>query len=65
LGIIIERRFNFNEHTEYITGKCIKLIHALSKSARINWRLRHDVLRIIHTGTILPVLSYGAPVWIE
>jgi len=64
LGTIIDRRFNFNEHVEYITGKCIKLIHALSKSAKINWGLRHDVLRI-YTGAILTILSYGAPVWIE
>jgi hypothetical protein len=27
--------------------------------------LRHDVLRIIYNGAILPILSYGAPVWIE
>jgi hypothetical protein len=65
LGILIDRRFSFNEHTEYITGKCIKLIHALSKSAKINWGLKHDFLRIIYTGAILPILSYGAPVWIE
>jgi hypothetical protein len=36
LGITIERKFDFNEHMEYITGKCIKPIHALSKSAKIN-----------------------------
>ena len=65
LGIIIDRRFNFNAHIEYITGKCIKLIHTLSKSAKINSGLRHDILRIIYTGAILLILSYGAPVWIE
>jgi len=65
LGIVTDRRFNFNEDIEYVTGKCIKLIHALSKSAKINWGLRHDILRIIYTGAILPILSYGAPVWIE
>jgi hypothetical protein len=65
LGTIIERWHNFNEHTEHITGKCIKLIHALSQSAKINRRLRHEVLRIIYTGAILPILSYGAPVWID
>jgi len=65
LGIIIDRRFNFNEHTENIAGNCIKIIHALSKSAKINWGLRHNVLRIIYTGAILPILSYGAPIWIE
>jgi hypothetical protein len=65
LGITIDRRFNFNQHIDNITGKCIKIIHALSKSAKINWGLRQNVLRIIYTGAILPILSYGAPVWIE
>ena len=36
LGIIIDSKFKFTEHTNYITGKCPKLINALSKSARIN-----------------------------
>ena len=49
LGRIIDGRFSFNKHIEYITGICIKLIHALSKSAKINWGLRQDVLRIIYT----------------
>jgi hypothetical protein len=62
LGIIIDRRFNFNAHIEYTTGKRIKFTHALSKLAKVNWGLRHDVLRIIHSGTILRILSYGAPV---
>jgi hypothetical protein len=44
LGIIIDKRLNFNAHIDYTTGKCIKLIHALSKSAKVNWGLRHDVL---------------------
>ena len=47
LGITIDRRLNFNQHINKITGKSIKIIHSLSKSARINWGLRHDVLRII------------------
>jgi hypothetical protein len=65
LGITIDSRFNFKQHIDNIPGKSIKIVHALSKSAKINWRLRHDVLRIIYDGAILPLLSYGAPVWIE
>ena len=65
VSIIINRRFNFNEHIKNIAGKCINIIHALSKSAKINWGLRHDVLRIIYAGAILPILSYGALIWIE
>jgi hypothetical protein len=63
LGVIIDKRLNFNAHIEYTTGKCIKLIHALSKSAKINWGLRHDVLQMIYSGAILPILSYGVQVW--
>ena len=65
LRITIDRRFNINRHTDKITGKSIKIIHSLSKSANINWGLRYDVLRIIYNGAVLPILSYGAPVWIE
>ena len=65
LGITIDKIFNFNQHIDKITAKSIKIVHALSKSAKINWGLRHDILRIIYNGTILPILSYGAPAWIE
>ena len=53
LGIIIERGFTFNAHIDYTTGKCISLTHALSKSAKFNWGLRHDLLRKTYSGTIL------------
>jgi hypothetical protein len=62
LGIIIDKRFNFNTHTDYTTGKHIKLIHTLSKSAKVNRGLRYEVLRMIYSGAILPILSYGAQV---
>jgi len=48
-----------------MAGKCIKITHAISKSPKISWGLRHDVLRTIYAGTILTILSYGAPIWIE
>jgi len=65
LGIIIDKRLNFNAHIDYMTGKCIKLLHALSKSAKVNWGLRHDVLRMVYSGAILPILSYGVQVWVD
>ena len=62
LGIIIDKRLNFNTHIDYTTGKCMKLIHCLSKSAKVNWVLRHEGIRMIYSGVILPILSYGAQV---
>ena len=51
-------------HIDYTTWKCVKLIHTLSNLAKVNWGL-HDVLRMVHSGAILPILSYRAQAWIE
>jgi hypothetical protein len=37
LGIIIDSKLNFREHIMYISSKCTKLIHALSRSAKQSW----------------------------
>ena len=63
LGIIMDNKFKFNEHITYAAAKCTKLIYSLSKSAKLTWGLRHNVLRTIYEGAILPLLMYGAPVW--
>ena len=65
LGIIIDSKLNFREHVLYVSNKCTKLIHALSKSAKQQWGLRHAALYTIYKGAILPLLLLGAPVWIE
>jgi hypothetical protein len=49
----------------YISRKCITLIYALSKSAKLCWGLSHEALKTIHKGAILPLLLYGVPAWIE
>jgi hypothetical protein len=65
LGIIIDNKFKFSEHRRYTAEKCTKLIYSLSKSAKISWGLKHGALKTIYKGAILPLLLYGAPVWIE
>jgi len=63
LGIIIASKLNFREHLIYISTKCSKLIHALSKSAKLSWGLKREALHTIYKGAILP-LMYGVPIWI-
>ena len=65
LGRIIVSKFKFSEHISYAAIRCVKLIHSLSKSAKISWGLQHEVLQTIYKEVILPHLLYGAPVWIE
>jgi ribonuclease HI len=65
LGIILDSKLKFREHIMYIASKCTKLIHALSKSAKLSWGLSHEAMYTIYKGAILPLLLYGVPVWIN
>jgi hypothetical protein len=65
LGIIMDSKFKFRKHITYTGKKCIKLIYSISKSAKTTWGLRHKVLKTIYEGASLPLLLYGAPVWID
>jgi len=65
LGIIIDNKIKFSEHISYAAERCTKLIHSLSKSAKVSWGLKHEALKTVYKGAILPLLLYGAPVWIE
>jgi hypothetical protein len=66
LGIIRDSKFKFTEHISYAAEGCTKLIQSLSKSAKVSWGLRHEALKTIYKGAILPLLLHGgAPVWIE
>jgi hypothetical protein len=61
LGIIFDSKLTFREHVNYMAEKCTKLIYSLSKSAKLNWRLKHAALKTTETGGILHRLLYRAP----
>ena len=65
LGIIIDMKLTFKDHINHITNKCSKLIFALLKPAKLIWGLGHGALKTVYTGAILPLLQYGAPIWIK
>ena len=65
LGIILDHKFRFNDHITYAAERCKKLIYSLSKVAKMTWRIKHKAMGTIYKGAILPLLSYGVPIWIE
>jgi len=65
LGIITYHKFRFKEHTNYAVERCTKLIYNLSKTAKISWGIKHEAMKTIYIGAILPLLLYGAPVRID
>jgi ATP-dependent Clp protease adapter protein ClpS len=52
LGVIIDNKFKFSKHTSYTAERCTKLIHSLSKSGKLSWRLKHEALKTIYKGAI-------------
>jgi hypothetical protein len=37
----------------------------LARSAKLQWGLRNKALKNIYEGTLIPLLTYEAPVWEE
>jgi len=65
LGIMLDHKFRFNEHIQYTAERCGKLIHSLARAARMTWGIKYTAMDIIFKVAIIPLLIYGAPVWIE
>ena len=65
LSIIMDHKFSFKEHVTYVAERCTKLIHSLSRSAKVTWGIKQEALKTIYKGVILHLLLYGAPVWID
>jgi hypothetical protein len=65
LGIVIDHKFMLQKHISYAAERCTKLIYNLSKMAKLSWGIRNEKIKTIYKGAILPLLTYGAPVWID
>ena len=63
IGVYFDSRFSFDRHLDYITGKCIPIINMLAKSVKLKWGMGHRALKVIYSGAIEPILTYGAPIW--
>jgi hypothetical protein len=65
LGIYFDNRQSFQKHIEHITEKSRKIIYMLGKTAKLKWGLRHKSPKTIYEGALVPLMTYGAPVWEE
>jgi hypothetical protein len=65
LGIYFDDRLTFNTHIKYLAENSTKLIHMLGRSAKLQWGLGNKALKTIYEGALIPLLTYGAPVWEE
>ena len=61
----MDQKFRFQEHIKYAADRCTKLIHILSRAVKLSWGIKSGAIATIYKGAILPLLTYGAPVWID
>jgi hypothetical protein len=48
LGIIIDHKFTDKEHIAYVAEGCAKLIHGLSRAAKVSWGIKHGAMKTIY-----------------
>jgi len=65
LRIYFDCRLTFDKHNENIVEKSMTMTYMLGKSAKLHWGLGHKSLKIIYEGALIPILTFGAPVWEE
>ena len=65
LGIYFDRKFNFNAHIDHTVAKLITLISMLVRIANPQCSLGHKALKTIYEGAVVPILTYGARIWVE
>ena len=61
LGIYLEGKPNFNAHIDHTVTKSITLISMVARTAKLHWGVGHKALKT----AVVPILTYGAPIWIE
>jgi len=55
LGIILDQKFRFQEHIKCVAERCAKLVHTLSRAAKLSWGIRGEAISTIYKGAILPL----------
>jgi hypothetical protein len=65
LRISFDSRLTFDKHIENTAEKSTTLIYMVGKCAKLQWELGHKSLKTIYEGALVPILTYGAPVWEE
>lgn len=64
LGVMVDNRCGFRDHTEYATAKTEKVIDKLRFVLR-NTKGPREMVRRLYYAVTMQVLMYGAPIWAE
>ena len=63
LGVKLDTRLTWKPHIEDMEAKGIRKLGLLKKLSGTTWGANTKVLKTVYTGTVRPVLEYGASAW--
>ncbi|XP_053623515.1 uncharacterized protein LOC128682667 [Plodia interpunctella] len=63
LGVIIDNKLNFIQHSKYIIGKATKIFKNLCKFVRPTWGIHPENVECIYRQVITPIITYAAGIW--
>ncbi|CAK9811752.1 Retrovirus-related Pol polyprotein from type-1 retrotransposable element R1 (Fragment) [Anthophora quadrimaculata] len=65
LGIIVDKKMNFIEHSKYLRDKVIKFIMSIKRLANESWGLKTHILRTLYNAVAMPIIKYCSTTWYE
>ncbi|XP_037962433.2 uncharacterized protein LOC119690772 [Plutella xylostella] len=63
LGLTIDDKLTFNSHVAEVCKKALNIYKQLSRAAKVSWGLHPEVIRLIYTATVEPIIMYAASAW--
>ncbi|RWS02258.1 ORF2-like protein [Dinothrombium tinctorium] len=63
LGVIIESKFLYDQHIEYLISKLKGLLGQLYRCTRLKWGLGHKSLLLLYKSVVEPIIMYGSPIF--
>lgn len=65
LGLILDDKMNFIEHTKYLRNKMTNLVMAIRRIAREKWGIKRHIIEVLYNAVALPIVTYGATGWCD
>lgn len=65
LGLVIDSKLTFKTHIQNTCNKAVAIYKTVATATRANWGLNPDILRLLYTAVVEPIVLYAASAWAD
>lgn len=65
LGLLLDRRLNFNAHVKAQCKKAADIYKQVACAAKVTWGLNSEITRTIYVAVVEPIIMYASSVWAQ